>query len=61
MHHTGSENFELLKIQAYGRHLEKSKMAICREQLDHRHEIWHGDAYCPSAPNRQLKFRTFKN
>jgi len=24
-------------------------------------EIWQGDAYCPSEPHWQLKFRVFKN
>jgi len=44
------------------RHFEKSKKSrYLGNGLTDRHNVWHDDEYWPSEPDKQLKFRTFKN
>jgi len=40
--------------------LNNPKSRYIGSNLTDRH-IWHDDAYWPSEPDQQLKFRTFKN
>jgi len=40
--------------------LKNPKSRYLGNGLTDRH-IWHDDAYWPSEPDQQLKFRTFKN
>ena len=41
--------------------LKNRKSAILPELFDRFGEIWYGDAYWASEPDRKLKFLTFKN
>jgi len=41
--------------------LKNLKSRYLDNGLTDRHSIWHDDAYWPSEPDQQLKFRTFKN
>jgi len=55
--HSVCYNLKFKDIQdGGGRHLR-----YLGNGLTDRHNIWHGDAYWPSKPDQQLKFRTSKN
>ena len=41
--------------------LKKLKLRYLGNGLTDQHNNWHDDAYWPSEPDQQLKFRTFKN
>jgi len=41
--------------------LKIEKLLYFCNSLTGRHNVWRDDAHWPSEPDRQLKFRTFKN
>jgi len=55
-------NFQLLQIKDGGRlpSWKIKKWLYLGNGLPDRHNIWHDNAYWPSEPDQQLKFRTFK-
>jgi len=42
-------------------HSKIDKSPYLSNGLSDSHEIWHGDAHCPSEPHWPFKFRVFKN